>query len=110
MGTLVKGVIFGIIGAVIFVPVVLFLAVLGIPLFIAALAVIGALLAVPLIVVAAISLPFIALAGIVLVAIAATILVAAKVAIFVVLPIALVALAIGWLIRTSHARRMELSS
>jgi len=110
MGPLVKGVILGIVGAVVFVPLVLFLAILGIPLFMAALAVIGALLAVPLIVVAAISIPFVVLAGVVLVAIVAAVMVAAKVAIFVVLPIALVALAIGWLVRTSHARRMELSS
>lgn len=107
MAPLVKGVLLGMIGAVVLAPFALLLALVGIPLFVAAAVVVGALLAVPLLVVAAISLPFFALAGVLAAALVVAFLAAVKIALWVVLPIALITLAITWLVRTSQAHRAE---
>lgn len=105
MGSLIKGVLVGLIGAVTIVPVVLLLALIGIPIFVAGAVVVGALVAIPVIIVAALSLPFLVLAALLVAAVAITVAVAVKVALFVVLPIAVIALAIGWLARTAQSRR-----
>lgn len=105
MAPLVKGVILGMIGAVVLAPIVFLLALVGIPLFVAGAVVVGVLLAIPLLILAAISLPFIALAGVLGAALVVAMVAAAKIAIWVVLPIVLITLAITWLVRTSEARR-----
>jgi hypothetical protein len=110
MGPLIKGVILGLAGVVVFAPLVLLLAVLGIPILAAGAAVLGILIAIPLIIFAALTLPVLLVGALVVIAIAVALVTAVKVALFVVLPMALVALAIGWLVKTNQAHRAELGS
>jgi hypothetical protein len=105
MAPLVKGVLLGMVGAVVLAPIVFLLALVGIPLFVAGAVVIGVLLAIPLLVLAAISLPFLVLAGVLGAALVVALVAAAKIALWVVLPIALITLAVTWLVRTSESRR-----
>jgi hypothetical protein len=105
MGTLVKGVFIGVIGAVVLLPVALVLTLIGLPILLAGTAVVGAVLAVPLLVLAALSIPFIVLGAVAFAFVLVAAILAVKFALFVVLPIACLALAIAWLVRTVHARR-----
>lgn len=100
MGSLVKGVFFGMLGVIALLPVAIVLAILGLPILIAG----GLVLAIPLLVIAALSLPFIILAGVLGLVVFVMIMVALKIALFVVLPIAIVIMMIRWLTRTLAAR------
>lgn len=107
MGTLIKGLILGTIGAVVAIPALIVLAVLGLPLFIAGVAVAGVFVAVPLIVLAALAMPVLLVAGVFIAIFVVAIAVALKLALFVVLPILLIAIGISWIVRTAHARRED---
>lgn len=104
MGPLIKGMFIGVVGAVVLLPAALLFAIIGLPLFLVGGALVAAALAVPLILVAALSLPFILLAGLAMVAVFVAAVIAIKIALFVVLPVALIALVIGWAVRTYHER------
>ncbi len=104
MAPLIKGAILGIIGAVVLAPIALVLALFGIPLFVAGAIVLGAVLAIPLIIVAVLSIPFIAVLGVLGLVVAVAFIAAIKIAIWVVLPVVIVGLLLGWLVRTSRER------
>jgi hypothetical protein len=105
MGALIKGLILGTIGAVLAVPALIVLAIFGLPLFLAGAVVLGVFVAVPMIIVAALALPFFVVAVVFIALFAAAVLVALKLALFVVLPVLLVAMGISWLVRAAHSRR-----
>ncbi len=105
MAPLIKGAILGIIGAVVLAPIALVLALFGIPLFVAGAIVLGTVLAIPLIIVAVLSIPFIAVAGVLGLVVAVAFIIAIKIAIWVVLPVVIVGLLLGWLVRTSRQRQ-----
>ena len=104
MGPIIRGVILGVIGAVVLAPVVLVLALFGIPLFMGGAIVLGAVLAIPLIIVAVLSIPLIVVFGALTLVVGIALLVAVKIALFVVLPIVVVGLFIGWLARRNQTR------
>ena len=104
MAPLIKGAILGIIGAVVLAPIALVLALFGIPLFMAGAIVLGAVLAIPLIVVAVLSIPIIAVLGALGLVVVVALAVAVKIAIWVVLPVVIIGLLLGWLVRTNRDR------
>ncbi len=105
MAPLVKGAILGVIGAIVLAPIALVLALFGIPLFIAGAIALGAVLAIPLIVVAVLSIPFIAVLAVLGLVLVIALTVAIKLAIWVVLPVVIVGLLLGWLVRASRQRQ-----
>ena len=104
MAPLIRGAILGVIGAVILAPIALLLALLGIPIFVAGAIVLGAVLAIPLIIFAVLSLPFIIVFGVLGIVIVVAVAVAIKFALWVVLPIVIVGLLVGWFLRTRRER------
>jgi hypothetical protein len=104
MGTLIKGLILGTIGAVVAIPALIVLALFGLPLFIAGAAVVGVFLVVPFIVLAALALPMLLVAGVFVAIFVVAIVVALKLALFVVLPILLLVMGISWIVRHAQAR------
>ncbi len=105
MGALIKGLILGTIGAVLAVPALIVLAIFGLPLFFAGAVVLGVFVAVPLMILAALALPLFVVSAVFVVLFLAAVVVALKLALFVVLPILLVALGISWLVRAAHSHR-----
>jgi hypothetical protein len=107
MGPLIKGIIFGTIGAILAIPALIILAVFGLPIFIVGAVLMGVFVAVPFIVLAALALPMLLVVAITFGLFVIAVVVALKLALFVVLPILLVALGISWLVRTAQAHRHE---
>jgi hypothetical protein len=99
MGPLIKGVFFGLIGAVFVAPIVLVLAIFGLPFIVAGGIVLGVFFAIPMLLLAALTIPFLILAALAAAAVVVTVVLAAKVAVFIVLPIVLVALVVSWFAR-----------
>jgi hypothetical protein len=107
MGALIKGLILGTIGAVLAVPALIILAIFGLPLFVAGAVLLGVFVAVPMIILAALALPLFVVFAVFIALFVVAVVLALKLALFVVLPILLVALGISWLVRTAHSRRDE---
>jgi hypothetical protein len=107
MGTLIKGVFLGAIGAVVAIPALIVLALFGLPLFIAGAALLGVFVAVPFIVLAALALPMLLVAGVFAAIFVVAIAVALKLALFVVLPILLLVMGITWIVRHANSRRND---
>jgi hypothetical protein len=105
MGALVKGLILGTIGAVLAVPALIVLAIFGLPLFIAGAVLLGVFVAVPLMILAVLALPFFVVSAMFIVLFVAMVVVALKLALFVALPILLVVLGISWLVRAARSHR-----
>jgi len=99
MGPLIKGVLLGLIGAIVVAPIVLILAILGLPFIVAGSIVLGVFFAIPIVLFAALTIPFLVLAALATAAVVVTVVLAAKLALFVVLPVVLIALAVSWLAR-----------
>jgi hypothetical protein len=104
MGALIKGLILGTIGAVLAVPALIVLAIFGLPLFIAGAVLLGVFVAVPVMILAALALPLFVVFAVFVALFVVAVVLALKLALFVVLPILLVALGISWLVRAVHAR------
>jgi hypothetical protein len=105
MGVLIKGLILGTIGAVLAVPALIVLAIFGLPLFIAGAVLLGVFVAVPVMILAALALPLFVVAAVFIALFVVAVVLALKLALFVVLPILLVALGISWLVRAAQSRR-----
>ena len=85
--------------------IALVLALFGIPLFMAGAIILGAVLAIPLIVLAVLSIPIVAVLGVLGLVVVLALVVAIKIAIWVVLPIVIVGLVVGWFVRANRRQQ-----